>query len=232
VGRIAILAGGTGLVGSHCLRELVRSDRYERIFALVRSGSAAQHCGVVRTPINFDRIESAALPEDADVFCALGTTIKKAGSQEAFRRVDFDYVVGLARRAAACHARQLCVVSSVAADAGSNNFYLRVKGEMEAAVSALPFEGVHVFRPSFLIGTRAESRHAEAAGILAARALQFLLLGSWRRYRPIEASTVGRSMVAAAEAELRGRFVQEYDGMLSLAASKPAALKQETNSGR
>ena len=207
---IAVIAGATGLVGSECLR--VASVRYESTLALVRkpSGIAAERV------IDFEKLDSIVLPESAHVFCALGSTIKKAGTKEAFRRVDFDYPRVLAERTAAARGRFI-LVSSVGADSGSNNFYLRVKGELEDAVRALPIEAIHIFRPSFLIGDRKEKRAGEALGIRFARAANFLLAGGLRKYRAIEAAAVARAMVSAANKDAAGCFVYHYDEIRKLA---------------
>lgn len=206
--KIAIVAGGTGLIGSHCLRRLPAA--YDRVVSLARrpSGQAAERV------IDFDRIDAEQFDRGADVFCALGTTIRKAGSQPAFRKVDFEYVVALARRAAECGARQFLVVSSVGADASSSNFYLRTKGEMEQAVSALPFEAVHIFRPSLLLGEREESRPAEKFAMIGFRVAGFLFAGPLRKYRAISAETVAAAMVHAASSSARGVHVHEYDSIL------------------
>src|SRR5439155_15401355 len=132
----------------------------------------------------------------ADVFCALGTTIARAGSQHAFLKVDFDYPRIVAERSAAAGAKQFILVSSVGADPKSGNFYLRVKAQVEKVVSAQPFESVHIFRPSLLTGKRAEWRLTEAAAIAAARVGQVALLGKLRKYRPIAADTVAAAMLA------------------------------------
>ena len=212
--RTAIIAGGTGLIGSHCVREL--PEKYDGVVSLVRrpSGISTEHV------IDFDRMENVRLDADADVFCALGTTIRKAGSQEAFRRVDFEYVVGLARRAADCHARQFIVVSSVGADPASSNFYLRVKGEMERAVSALPLKAVHIFRPSLLLGDRQESRPAERVAIAAARVAGFAFAGPLRKYHPVDARTVASAMIAAALGDARGVRSYEHESIVRLAGGE------------
>src|SRR5438067_13181124 len=116
-----------------------------------------------------------------------------------------------ARRSLEFGAQQFILVSSVDANPKSRNFYLRTKGELEEKLCSLPFTGVQVFRPSFLVGTRRESRLGESLGIGLARLLQLTLMGGLRRYRPIRASDVGRAMVAAAKSQHMGRIVYEYD---------------------
>jgi uncharacterized protein YbjT (DUF2867 family) len=146
----------------------------------------------------------------------LGTTIRKAGSQQAFRRVDFDYVLAFAEWAQRDGADQFAVVSSVGASAESGNFYLRVKGEMEGAVSACGYRAVHIFQPGVLLGERSESRPVESILSPVARALRFALVGSLRKYRPIEASTVASAMIAAAHLRYPGMHVYRFDEIVQL----------------
>jgi uncharacterized protein YbjT (DUF2867 family) len=204
----AIVAGATGLVGSECLGALAG---YESVTAFVRRASGIANEKV----IDFDRLNELELPAGAHVFCALGTTIKKAGSQEAFRRVDFNYSRMLAERTAAAGGKFM-LVSSVGADTKSRNFYLRVKGELEENIGTMGIEAAHIFRPSFLMGDRAEKRAGEKLAIAAARAIGPLLAGGFRKYRAIEASTVARAMVAAAKTSLAGTFVYHYDEIRNL----------------
>jgi uncharacterized protein YbjT (DUF2867 family) len=131
--------------------------------------------------------------------------------------VDFDYPRLIAERSVAAGAARFLLVSSVGADSKSRNFYLRVKGELEQVVSAMPFEAVHIFRPSVLMGERSQRRAGEAMGIAVARAAQFALVGAWRKYRPIPAVTVAKAMAAAAKDRRAGRHVYHYDEMRSLA---------------
>jgi len=155
------------------------------------------------------------LPHADDVFCCLGTTIKQAGSQEGFRRVDHDYVVAVARAGLRCGATQFLLVSAVGADPASRIFYSRVKGETEAAVRQLPYRAVQIFRPSLLLGKRSAFRLGERVAMLTAPILSLALLGRLRRYRPIAAATVAQAMVAIAKESPRGPNVFEYDGMVA-----------------
>jgi uncharacterized protein YbjT (DUF2867 family) len=207
--RTAVIAGATGLVGGHCLRRLASAPEYSRVVALVRRPSGVPQ----ERMTDFDRLAPDDVEEGADVFCALGTTIKKAGSQKAFRRVDFEYPVALARLAEQRGSPRFLVVSSVGADPGSSNFYLRTKGEMEREIAALPFEAVHIFRPSFLIGDRQESRPGERIAIALARPLGFVLGGPLRKYRAITAECVAAAMVRFALSDARGIRIHHFDEM-------------------
>ncbi len=215
--RQAILAGATGLVGRECLR--LALEQYDSVTALVRRPLKMTHPRLIAREIDFDRLGTIEIPRGAHVYCALGTTIKKAGSEAAFRRVDFDFPRMLAERAAAAGDARFMLVSSVGASSKSTNFYLRVKGELEDAVRAMTFESVHIFRPSILIGDREERRTGERIGIALASATAFLLAGPLRKYRGIPAATVAAAMVAAAEKEAHGCFVYHYDEIVELAAA-------------
>jgi uncharacterized protein YbjT (DUF2867 family) len=155
--------------------------------------------------------EHASAFAGADVFCCVGTTIRAAGSQEAFRRVDHDLPVKAARVASAAGARHFLLVSAAGADAGSRIFYNRVKGETEAEVAALPFAGVALLRPSLLLGDRGESRPAEALAQRLAPLLSPLLAGPLRRYRAIHARTVAAAMVRLAKEGVSGSRTMESD---------------------
>ncbi len=212
----AFIAGASGLVGRECLKLLL--ERYDSVTALVRRPLDITHNRLTERRIDFDKLESLELPPQAHVFCALGATIKKAGSKEAFMKVDFEYPFALARRAAAAGDARYILGSSVDADPKSRNFYLKTKGELEEAIRALSLQ-LHVMRPSFLMGNRTESRSGEKLGIGAARALQFAMLGPLRKYRPIPAVTVARAMVAAALSPGAGHHIYHYDQIRALADS-------------
>jgi uncharacterized protein YbjT (DUF2867 family) len=220
--RQALVAGATGLVGGHVVERLLADAAYGAVTALGRRPLELSHPDLTSAVVDFDRLDQAAgaLAAD-DVFCCLGTTRKQAGSEAAFRKVDQEYVVALARLARQAGAERFLLVSSVGANARSGNFYLRVKGETEDAVAALGYPTFHVFRPSFLLGDRPEARTGERLGILAARALDPLvaLLKPLARYRPVHARTVAAAMIAAALAGDRGRQVHTFSEIRRLASA-------------
>ena len=182
--RKALLLGASGLIGGHCLALLLQDDTYDEVIVLLRKPLPQTHPKLTQHLVSFDRLaEHAAWLAADDVYCCLGTTIKKAGSQEAFRKVDFTYAYEAAQLAVANGAEQFLLVSSLGADANSSVFYSRVKGELELAVSALPFTAVSIFQPSLLLGERAEFRLGERLAEPFAKALSFLLLGPLKKYR-------------------------------------------------
>jgi len=198
--KTALLAGATGLVGSALLPLLLASGRYAKVIVVGRRPVAVQHPKLVQVVTELDQLEHERLRLIADdVFCCLGTTIRQAGSQEAFYKVDFLYVVQLAALTAANFAAQFLVVSSLGADVNSRFYYSRVKGEMEEAVSQTPFRAIHIFRPSLLLGERPAPRLGERFGAVVLALVRPLLRGGWRKYRPVAATTVAQAMLRAAE---------------------------------
>jgi uncharacterized protein YbjT (DUF2867 family) len=186
-------------VGRALLSRLLESPRHGHVLALLRRSvpDLPLHPKLDTWLVDFDRLPP--LPPVDDAFIALGTTIKVAGSQAAFRRVDFDAVVGTARAARAAGATRLLVVSALGADAGSRVFYSRVKGETERAVAALGFERVVIARPSLLLGDRAALGQPPRLGEdWAATLLQPAARWLPRRLRPIRAEDVARALLQAA----------------------------------
>lgn len=215
--RRALIAGATGLIGGFLLGELLEDDLYASVHALVRRPLEREHPKLEQIVVDFEKLdENADAFHVDDVFCCLGTTIKKAGSEEAFRRVDHDYVVEIARLARGAGARRFLLVSSIGADAEASNFYLSVKGETEDDLEALGYPELHVFRPSVLMGSRDDNRPAERAGIVLARLTTPLLLGRLRRYRPIEARTVAGAIAEAARTGASGRHIYTFDDIVRL----------------
>lgn len=194
----ALLIGATGLVGQQCLQCLAQDPFFASVKVLVRRPLSIDSAKVQVHVVDFDRLEAQPewLAVDA-VFCALGTTIAKAGSQAAFRQVDFDYPLQVAQLAKAQGTRHFLLVSATGADARSRVFYSRVKGELEEAIVALGFESVTFAQPSLLAGDRAEVRLAERIGL----AFGWLLP---ERYRPVQARQVAQGLVRAAKRALPG----------------------------
>ena len=207
--RIALLAGATGLTGNHLLQLLVADKRYASVHALVRKTALPAHPKLIEHAVDFDSLPK--LPKVDDAFCCLGTTIRKAGSQAAFRKVDFDFVLNFATAAKAAGAKRFLVVSALGANARSAVFYNRVKGETENALKAMNFESLHIFRPSILSGERAEARAGEQLGIAVFTALAPLMIGPARRVRPIAAKSVAQAMVSCANRETSGVTIIESD---------------------
>jgi uncharacterized protein YbjT (DUF2867 family) len=210
-GRTALIAGATGLVGTYCLRLLLASPEYSRVIAVVRHRMPVNHPNFVQQVIDFERLGEVTVSSCDDVFCALGTTIRKAGSKAAFRKVDLEYSRLMAEAGLRSGAQRFMLVSSVGADPNSRNFYLRTKGELEQALATLPYSAVHILRPSLLLGTRSERRFGEGLGQAVMPLIAPLMRGEYRKYRAIPAETVAAAMVYAAGLSATGVHVYEYD---------------------
>src|SRR5215472_17379832 len=217
--KTAVLVGASGLVGGYCLQTLLADSRYARILLLGRRELVAvRHPRLGQKVVDFDALTHSDFAGADEVFCALGTTIRKAGSQQGFRHVDVDYPLTAARLNRQAGAKQFLLVSSVGADAGTKNFYLRTKGELEGAIGKLGFNALHIFRPSLLLGKREEFRLGERIAMATLPLLNFVMVGRTRRYRAISAAVVGKAMVASAQQERCGTFVYEYEELRRLAA--------------
>ncbi|GAB3821730.1 oxidoreductase [Pontibacter rugosus] len=203
--RTALIAGASGLVGGHLLRLLLKSERYSQVTSIGRRELPLIHPKLDQQVIDFDHLKNFAseLAVD-DVFCCLGTTIKQAGSKDAFYKVDHTYVVQLAEYASKKGVSQFSVISAMSADASSLIFYNKVKGEMEQDVKRYPFNAVHIFRPSLLLGEREEQRNGEEFASKLMKPLSKLMVGPLDKYKPIEAETVANAMLEAAKAERPG----------------------------
>ena len=176
-----------------------------------------KHLHVDVIQVDFDKLdESASLISGDDCFCALGTTMKKAGSREAFRKIDYDLVLKVAELAKKNGVKRFLVVSSIGANLSTSNFYLKTKGEMEEALKQFSFEQLTIVRPSILVGKRNEFRLAERIGILFARILSPLMIGPIKKYRPIKAKSVARAMMNLANSST-GKIIYESNELSQIA---------------
>jgi uncharacterized protein YbjT (DUF2867 family) len=214
-GAVAVVAGATGLVGQALLRRLAADSAWREVRALARRPLpfALPAPSVVPVQVDYASIGSApAWAAGVDqVFCALGTTMRQAGSREAFRQVDFEYPVAVAKAGLASGARHFLLVTALGADSESRIFYNRVKGEVEHAVAALGYRSLTIARPSLLLGARAEWRLGEQVG-------KVLGVLSPPRWRPIEADQVALALVAAARRGAVGIQILENQQLRSATA--------------
>jgi uncharacterized protein YbjT (DUF2867 family) len=212
--RNALVAGATGLVGSILVQHLLNNDRYERILVLTRRPLGFTHPKMVQQITDFGSagFSFSGFPID-DAYCALGTTIAKAGSEDAFYQVDFTFPVNLGKACAAHGVKRLLIVSAMGANPRSRIFYNRVKGEMETAVSQLAVSQIQIFRPSLLMGQRAEKRSGEKMAQQMMNLLGFLFAGPLLKYKGIEAEVVARAMIRSAEKDAPGFRIFESGEM-------------------
>lgn len=201
-GRTALIAGATGLVGREILKGLLADDSVDAIHALVRRPLNMQHAKLTSHVVDFAALPP--LPPADEAYLALGTTIKVAGSQAAFRAVDFDANLATARAALAAGARRVGLVSAMGADAHSRIFYNRVKGELEDALAALGFEGLVIARPSFLAGDREALgqplRNGEKIALTLSTLLRPIIPANYRSISAVDVARALRSRVPLAKA--------------------------------
>ncbi len=194
----AILFGASGLVGSHLLTILANDLKYDKVICPVRKSFLKQNSKVVEVVIDFDQLENYQelfTSEKIDeVYCCLGTTMKKAKTKSNFTKVDFEYPLKIAKLAKKSGIENFFLVSSVGANKKSFNFYLRTKGQLESELEKLEFKKFKSVRPSFLLGERKEDRKVEeyVRGALAEAA--FLFVGPLKKYQPVEASVVAKQL--------------------------------------
>ncbi|MES2957532.1 MAG: NAD(P)H-binding protein [Pseudomonadota bacterium] len=204
-GRTVIIAGATGLVGREILEGLLADRTVVAVQSLGRRVPTIQHPKLTARVVDFAALP--ALAPAAEVYLALGTTIKLAGSQAAFRAVDYDANLAVATAALAAGATRAGLVSAMGADANSKVFYSRVKGDLESALAQLPFEGLVIARPSLLVGNREATgqptRRGEEWGSALGKTLGFLIPAN---YRPIEAAAVARALLGGVPST-KGRAV-------------------------
>lgn len=195
--RTALVFGATGLVGNYLLNQLAKLDVYSKILVFSRREPSVKD---KKIEVIIDNLKSpdniSELIKGDDLFCCLGTTIKKAGSREVFRQIDLDLPVKLSQLASSNQVGNFAVISSLGASSASKNFYLQVKGQMENEVTKQHFKNIIIVRPSLLLGKREEFRFGEyIARHLLPLFIPFLR-GRLRKYRPVRGFTVARAMIS------------------------------------
>lgn len=216
--RTALIVGATGLVGESLLQLLLKDATYTQITALLRkklpenqqNNQLINNPKFVQIEVNFDAIDKHKdLIKATDVFCCLGTTIAVAGSEENFRKVDFDYPLEIAKIAKFNGTDTFSIVTAMGADASSSVFYNQVKGEIEDTIAKLSFKSYNVFRPSLLLGDRKTFRFGESIGKFFAKGLGFLMIGGLKKYRAIQADAVAFAMLKLTKLAHEGINVYE-----------------------
>jgi len=210
--KTAIIAGASGLVGRSLTQQLLNGDDYGQIIALVRKPLGLQHKKLSEVVIDFDELATIQdFPKADDIFCCLGSTMKKAGSKEAFYKIDFTYPYELAKVALKAGADRYFLVSALGAQKDSKYFYSRVKGELEDQISFLDYRTVYIFKPSLLRGNRTESRMGESFMQGLTRIIPFV--GPWKKYHPIHADKVADAMMKVAQQEDKGCYFYQSEIM-------------------
>jgi uncharacterized protein YbjT (DUF2867 family) len=223
--KIALLAGASGFVGNLTLDALLDSSDISRVFAVTRRPLGREHPRLANRIIRFEQIESQLKGLTCHIaLCCLGTTLRQAGSEQAFRQADVDVVLAFARTAKAAQAQRFVVVSSVGADPKSKNFYLRTKGEMEQALMGVGFASLDILQPSALLGWRGEIRPLEIAASALMPLVNPLLTGKREPFRGIPARTVAAAMVGVTRSGRRGVQRYTYSAIQALSRIKPVRL--------
>jgi uncharacterized protein YbjT (DUF2867 family) len=205
--KVALVAGATGLTGGQLVTALLDDPRYSVVKAITRKPLARVHPKLENAVIDFERIHTYTDELKADdVFCCLGTTMKVAGSREAFERVDYHYPVAIAERANALGAKQFLLMSSLGANKKSPFYYNRVKGRVEETIAGIGYQALHIMRPSLLVGPREEYRRGEAAAKWFFRTFGTIVPS---RYKAIASIKVARAMVHFANSGMTGVHIHE-----------------------
>ncbi|MBA2613219.1 MAG: oxidoreductase [Bacteroidetes bacterium] len=177
---------------------------------LVRRKTELNHLKLEERIVDFDNIDASIIKGD-DIFCAIGTTLKKAGSKENQYKIDCEYPFKIAQLAKQNNVKQFILVSSIGASAKSSNFYLKTKGELEEKIAGLNFNAFIILRPSFILGVRKEFRLGEKIGIFFAVLLGPLFIGRLKKYKGVKAITIAKKMIKAANENLNGKVIVESD---------------------
>lgn len=230
MGKTAIILGSTGLTGGHLLHILLSSNTYDRVISFVRNNTRISHPKLIEHVVDFDNIESFEdLVQGDDLFCCLGTTIKKAGSQKAFEKVDLTYPIHFAKIAVTTGLKQYLSISSIGANPKSNNFYLRTKGTCEEELRKLPFQSTSIFRPSLILGNRKEFRLGERIAKYSMKVFSLFLFGKLRKYKSVEAKDIAYAMFYIAQQNTIGYHIYESDKIIEISESKDNEFKQLTS---
>ena len=209
--KTAIVLGATGLIGKKVTEHLLKNDTYSTVIILVRKPLNINHPKLKQHIFNYDAIDNTLLKGD-DLFCCLGTTIKTAGSKEAFRKVDLDYVVNVAKASKGNGINHFAVISAMGANKNSKVFYNQIKGEMEESIKAIGFNSTYIIRPSLLLGDRKEFRFGELIGKFFMITLSFLIP---KKYRAIYDVQVAIAMIHFMSQTEHGFFVKENDELIN-----------------
>ena len=210
------MVGATGLIGGELLKLLLDDPYYQTVRILVRRPFEIQHPKLEKKLVDFNDADSllVALDGSDTVFVAVGTTQRKVkGDKQAYRKVDYDIPINIARYSKMVGCKNFALVSSVGANSKSNNFYLTLKGEVENEIMKMEIDSVHIMQPSMLLGRRNESRPLEKIGQPMMKVFSFLLPS---KYKPIPAKVVAKAMVEAAKKNEKGVFVYGYKDMMAM----------------
>ena len=215
--KTALVIGATGLVGEETLKQLLKCADYNKVIALPRKPLSIKNAKLENPVVDFDKPEQYNNIKADDVFCAMGTTIGKAGSQAAFKKVDYEIPLSVAGFAVKNGATKFILVSSMGANARSGIFYSRTKGELEQALAKLKYKAVIVVRPSILLGDRKETRTGEAIGRAVSEKLSFLFIGPLAKYKGTPIDMLAKAMIRVAGEDVEGMRIIENEEIFKIA---------------
>jgi len=203
-----ILVGASGLIGSNLLSELIRSQAISEVLLMVRSTTGISNPKVKELILNLDELNSYSSEIQGDIiYSCLGTTRSETPDSSLYRKIDLEYPLNLAKLGLKNGVKQFHIISSLGADAGSSNSYLKLKGELEKDLKKLNIPSLHIYQPSFLIGKRKKNRLADKIMIPIFRLIDPLLIGPLKKYRSIKATDVAKVMLSQSIKDLKGTFI-------------------------
>lgn len=208
--KTAIILGATGLIGGHLVHKLASDSTYKKVEVWVRRPNQNWPEGVTERIIDFDEIQNEAMSAD-EIFCCLGTTIRTAGSKEAFEKVDYLYPLKAAEVAKKSGVNTYAIVTAMGSDKNSSIFYNKVKGKVESALQDINFQSLGIFRPSMLLGDRPEYRFGEQMGKVFMKIFNFLIPA---KYKAIPSERVAQAMLQFAQNPPKGVNIIENKEML------------------
>lgn len=215
--KIAIVAGASGLIGSHLVRLLLEDTNYGEVVTIGRTKLNLDHEKLTQVSFDFSNKNSFdELPQADALFCCLGTTIKKAGSRANFKLVDYHFPLQLGEWGKRKGVNAFHIVSSLGANPKSAVFYSKVKGEIEEALSQLNYPSLFIYQPSLLLGERKENRLGEKVAKVLMKITAPFMLGGLSKYKPIESKTVAKAMLLQSNKKLEGKNVYESDAIENL----------------
>ena len=215
--KTALVFGATGLVGSFLVNELAENEIYEKVKVFNRRKQHYTHNKISEIQVDFDKISEYIHEfKGHDAYCCLGSTLKKAGSKENFFKIDHDLPLEIAKICSTNDVGSFIAISSIGANSGSSNYYLRTKGLMELHIQELDFDQLVFVRPSMLVGPRKEFRFGELFGKIIMAPINYLLVGKLKKYRSIHSKTVAKAMIQIANMPMDKLFY-ESDELSELA---------------
>lgn len=215
----AVILGGTGLIGGYLLHELINDNYFEKVIALTRRPLQLINARLENVVVDFDKFSEleSSYQTAAVIFVAVGTTQKNVkGDKMAYRKVDYDITLNIAKIAVQKGAETFVLVSSVGADPEANNFYTKLKGEIEQAISKIGFKSMYIFRPSVLLGKRREFRLLEKIAQGLMKSVSKIFYGTAAKYKAVQAKDVARAMLRVGKEASPGRHILYYDDVMNL----------------